>query len=80
MSGSFVYAPYVPLQANTIMSAGEDRCGQIWGDGAQELLVVESTLVHATGSFWSHQAVDLLTEAGKTYSEYKLTSRFKRRC
>lgn len=80
MSGSFLYAPYVPLQQSSIFNfGGEDRTGQFWGDEWRELLVVDSRVLNSTGSFWSHSVVDLLTEATQSYSEYKLTSRFKRR-
>lgn len=80
MSGSFLYAPYVPLQVSTIFNfGGTDRTGQFWGDDARELLVVDSRVLNSTGSFWSHSVVDLLTEATQSYTEYKLTSRFKRR-
>lgn len=80
MTGSFLYAPYVPLQQSTIFNfSGEDRTGQLWGDDARELLVTDSRMVHATGSFWSHRTIDLLTDEPYTCSEYKLTTKFKRR-
>jgi hypothetical protein len=78
MSGSFLYAPHVPLQVSTLFAA-RDRCGEFWGNESRELLVVDSTEIYGTGSFWNHTAVDLLTDETVMYSEYKLTSRFKRR-
>ena len=77
LSGSFM--PYVPLQITpSFLNYGEDRVGQVWGDASRQLLVTDSTLVAATGSFWSHSTVDLLTQAPSRYTEHKLTTRFKR--
>ena len=81
MSGSFVYAPFVPLQSTTIHIGDEDRTGQLWGGDDRELLVVDSWCVNAGGSFWAHSVINLLTEASAptSYSESELVRYFKRR-
>jgi len=80
VSGSFVYAPYVPLQVTNLTWGLEDRVGQVWhGDHDGSIwLVRESSLVHATGSYTQHKVVDVCTLEERRMSDYKLVSFRKR--